>query len=147
VAGRRRHIGDLQGEIQELFAELWQVPRYAGMPYGFRPQADCYRTDDPPALHVVLELPGVDPDAIEIGVAGRALLVAGTRVRPPGPTARYHQMEIDYGPFQRRIDLAEEVDTDRAEARYEAGMLRIELPLASAPPPRQTRVAIEVRRR
>ncbi len=144
MAERRRHIGDLRGEIQELFAELWQVPRYAGMPYGFRPQADCYRTDDPPMLHVVLELPGVDPDAIEIVAAGRTLLVSGTRDRPPAPGARYHQMEIDYGPFQRRIELAEEVDTTHADAHYDAGMLRIELPLAGAPPPE--RVSIEVHR-
>ncbi len=145
MAGRRRHIGDLQGEIQELFAELWQVPRYSGLRYGFRPQADCYRTDDPPALHVVLELPGVDPAAIEIAVAGRALFVSGTRNRSHAiPGTRYQQMEIDYGPFQRRIDLAEEIDPSRAEARYDAGMLRIELPLAASPEPRQERVEIEV---
>jgi HSP20 family protein len=145
VAGRRRHIGDLQGEIQELFAELWQVPRFTAMPYGFRPQADCYRTDDPPRLHVVLELPGVDPEAIEVVAAGRTLLIAGTRTRPPAAGARYQQMEIDYGPFQRRIELAEEIDTAHAEAHYDAGMLRIELPVAAAPPP-QERVAIEVQR-
>ena len=145
MAGRRRHIGDLQGEIQELFAELWQVPRYSGMPYGFRPQADCFRTDSPPTVHVVVELPGVDPTTIEIVATQRTLLIAGTRERPPAQGARYHQMEIDYGPFQRRIELAEDVDMTRAEARYDNGMLRIALPAAGAPAP-QERVAIVVRR-
>jgi HSP20 family protein len=145
VAGRRRHIGDLQGEIQELFAELWQVPRFTGMPYGFRPQVDCYRTDDPPTLHVTVELAGVAPEAVQVAAVGRTLLVSGTRARAPAPGARYHQMEIDYGPFQRRIELSEEVDTTRAEATYEAGMLHIELPVVPAAPP-QERVSIEVHR-
>lgn len=145
MAGRRRHIGDLPGEIQDLFAELWQVPRYAGLRRGFRPQCDCYRTDDPPALHVLVELPGVDPASVQIVVSGRVLAVTGVRERPHAPGARHHQMEIDYGPFERRLELVEDVDTSRASAGYEAGMLRIELPLAAAPPSHE-RVSIEVHR-
>lgn len=147
MAERRRHIGDLQGEIQELFVELWHVPRYSRrLQHGFRPQCDCYRTDDPPTLHVIVELPGVDPATVQVVATGRALVVAGTRERPQAEGARYQQMEIEYGPFQRRIDLVDEVDTERAVASYDAGMLRIELPLAVASP-RQQRVPIEVRRR
>jgi HSP20 family protein len=130
MAGQRRHSGDLQGEIHDLFAELWQVPRFTGQRRGFRPQCDCYRTDDPPLLHVVVELPGVDPAAIEVVASERALAVTGSRERPHPTGARYHQVEIDYGRFERRIELGDEVDADRATATYEAGMLRIELPLA-----------------
>ncbi|MGH3055764.1 MAG: Hsp20/alpha crystallin family protein [Gaiellaceae bacterium] len=36
---------------------------------------------------------------------------------------------MEYGPFERRIELAEDVDTDAATATYEAGMLRLEVPL------------------
>lgn len=129
MAGRR-HMGDLQGEIQELFAELWQVPRFTGQRTGFRPQCDCYRTDDPPALHVVVELPGVDPASVQIATSGRSLVVAGKRERPHPDGARYHQVEIDYGPFQRRIELAEDVDGARATVTYDAGMLHVQLPLA-----------------
>jgi HSP20 family protein len=143
VAGSRRHIGDLQGEIQELFAELWQVPRFSGMRSGFLPQCDCYRTDDPPALHVVVELPGVDPTTVQVILSGRALVVAGKRDRPRVPGARYQQMEIEYGAFQRQIDLGVDVDTRGASATYQAGMLRIELPLAPSRPVRR-RVKIEV---
>jgi len=145
MAGRR-HIGDLPGEIQDLFVELWHVPRYAGQRRGFRPQCDCYRTDDPPTIHVVIELPGVDPSSVQVVAAGRSLVVSGTRERPQAAGARYHQMEIEYGAFQRRIDLAEGVDTSRATASYDAGMLRIELPLAAASQ-RGQRVPIEVQRR
>ena len=146
MAGSRRHIGDLQGEIQELFAELWQVPRFSGMRSGFLPQCDCYRTDDPPALHVVVELPGVDPTTVQVIASGRALAVAGKRDRPRVSGARYQQMEIEYGAFHRQIDLGENVDTSRATATYEAGMLRIELPIArSRPPGRRVPIVVELR--
>ena len=109
--------------------ELWEVARFPGRRRGFQPQCDCYRTDDPPALHLLLELPGVDPDAVRIAAVGTALVVSGVRERPHPAGARYHQVEIEYGPFERRIDLAEDVDADAAAATYEAGMLRLEVPL------------------
>jgi len=109
--------------------ELWEVARFSGQRRGFQPQCDCYRTDDPPALHLLLELPGVDPAAVRIVAVGTALVVSGVRRRPDAAAARYHQVEIEYGPFERRIELAEDVDADRAVATYEAGMLRLEVPL------------------
>jgi HSP20 family protein len=125
----RRHLGDLQGEIQELFSDLWEVPRFAGQRRGFQPQCDCYLTDDPPALHLVLELPGVDPDAVRVAFSDAALVVSGVRERPHPAGAHYHQVEIQYGPFERRIELGEDVDADEATVAYEAGMLRLEVPL------------------
>ena len=127
----RRHLGDLQGEIQELFADLWEVPRFAGRRRGFQPQCDCYRTDDPPALHVLLELPGVDPDAVRIVAAGSALVVSGVRRRPHPAGARYHQVEIEYGSFERRIELGEDLDLETVTTGYEAGILRLEVPLTA----------------
>ena len=79
---RRNALDDLQGEIQELFAELWQVPRFSGLRHGFRPESDCYRTDDPPTVHVVVELPGIDPSSVEVVASGKTLVVGGTRERP-----------------------------------------------------------------
>jgi HSP20 family protein len=139
-------VGDLQGEIQELFAELWQVPRFTGLRRGFRPQCDCYRTEDPALLHVVVELPGVDPASVQVVANERTLVVAGVRARPQPAGAHYRQVEIEYGPFQRRIELGEDVDTARATASYESGMLRIELPVAERPLPGE-RTPISVERR
>lgn len=122
----------LRGEIEELFADLWQVPRFAGLRGGFHPRADCVRTDDPPRLTVVVELPGVDADDVRISATPRELVVAGERPRPAA-SGRYQQLEIDYGPFQRRIPLAEEVDPEGVTASYERGLLTIVLPLARRP--------------
>lgn len=130
VSGRKRTTDDLRGEIQELFADLWQVPGFAGMRRGFRPQCDCFRTDDPPTLHVVIELPGVDPDSVEVVASGRTLLIAGVRARAKVDGARYLAMEIEYGPYERRLELGEEIDTKAATARYDRGLLKVELPIA-----------------
>ncbi|HZT85959.1 MAG TPA: Hsp20/alpha crystallin family protein [Gaiellaceae bacterium] len=109
--------------------ELWEVPRFSGQWPGFVPQCDCYRTDDPPALHLLLELPGVDPDAVRIAASGTALVVSGVRERPHPAGARYRRVEIEYGPFERRIELGEDVDVGEVAETYEAGMLRLEMPL------------------
>jgi HSP20 family protein len=145
MARPRRTFDDLQGEIQELFADMWQVPGFTGMRHGYRPQCDCFRTDNPPALNIVLEVPGVDPASVALLVAGRSFTISGVRERPRAPGARYQQMEIEYGPFQRRIELSEDVDADRATATYERGLLRIVLPLATRVVT-QTQITIEVRR-
>jgi HSP20 family protein len=145
MAGRRKNLDDLQGEVQELFADMWQVSGFTGLRRGYRPQCDCFRTDDPPALHVVLELPGVDPGSVQLVVTGRSFTVSGTRERPIVPGARYQQMEIDYGPFQRRLELGEDVDPAHATATYERGLLRVVLPLAQRVT-EETTIVIEVRR-
>ena len=139
---RRNDIDRLHDEMQELIDELWHVPRFAGGRRGFRPQADCIRSEDPPALHVVVELPGVDPAELQVVAADRMLVVAGVRRRPP-LRGRYQQMEVEYGPFQRRIQLDEPVDTSAATARYEQGMLTVVLPIAASPP-KAERVSITI---
>ena len=130
MAGRR-DIGRLQGEIEELFADLWEVPRFSGMRAGFRPQVDVFRTQEPPQLTIVVELPGVDADAIRIELGERELVLAGERVRPRAQGRVYERMEIEYGAFERRIPLREPVDSESATASYEAGVLTVVLPLAA----------------
>lgn len=126
----RRDVDRLQGEIEELFADLWQVPRFSGLRSGFRPAVDCFYTDDPPQLVVVVALAGVDPGSIDITVSGRSLAISGTRPRPRVPGQVYQQAEIEYGHFERRISLEQNVDANAATASYEAGMLTVTLPIA-----------------
>jgi HSP20 family protein len=136
----------LQAEIEELFSELWHVPRFAGMRRGFRPMVDSYRTDDPPQLTVIVEVPGVDPKSIAIAVSERTLAVSGERVRDRSDSRVYQQMEIEYGPFARQVRLSEDVDPDAATARYEQGIVTITLPVATKPVPAM-RYTIVVQRR
>ena len=120
----RRDIDRLQGEIEELFADLWQVPRFAGLRHGFRPAVDCYVTDDPHQLNLLVEVAGVEPASIEIVVDEQALMISGERARPRIGGQVYQQAEIEYGHFERLIPLGHDVAAASASATYEAGMLR-----------------------
>jgi HSP20 family protein len=139
----RRDIDRLQDEIQELFADLWQVPRFAGLRRGLRPEVDCYQTEDPPRLIVVVEVAGVDPERIQIMATADSLVVSGERRRAKDPGRVYQQAEIEYGPFERRVALTEAVDPSDATATYNRGLLTVTLPLATQPA-RTVRVAIDV---
>ena len=89
------------------------------------------------------ELAGIDPDEISLDIEGRELVLAGHR-RPADAEGRvYQQLEIDFGPFRRRIPLGADVVAEAATATYRDGILRVELPL-QRPEPRT--VPIEVAR-
>jgi HSP20 family protein len=94
---------------------------------------------------VQAELAGIDPDELTLEIEGRELVLAGHR-RPAEAEGRvYQQLEIDFGPFRRVIQLGADVVADEARATYGDGMLRIELPLIE-PEPRARTVPIEVDR-
>jgi HSP20 family protein len=141
---KRRDIEHAAEEIEQLFADLWQVvPFSRGLRRHYRPQVDVYRSDDPPTLTVQIELPGVDPKDVQVIAGSQALLIAGERRRPKD-CGHYQQMEIDYGPFQRQITLDENIDPEAATATYERGFLTVRLPIVPRPAPRES-IAIIVR--
>ena len=141
---KRRDLEDAAEEIEQLFADLWQVfPFSRGLRRSYRPEVDVYRSEDPPALTIQIELPGVDPSEVQLVASPRALLIAGER-RRPRDCGHYQQMEIDYGPFQRQVTLDEDIDPEEATATYERGILTVRLPIAPKPVPRDS-VAIIVR--
>src|SRR3954466_4600834 len=124
----RSDVDKLQEEIEELFADLWQVPRFSGIRHGFRPNVDCFHTDDPHTLTVVVELPGVDPGSLQIVAGERLLVIAGDRKRPKVPGRVYQQMEIETGPFQRQVRLPENVDPERATASFDNAGPTLDVP-------------------
>ena len=138
-------IDRLRGEMEELFADLWQVPRFSRRRGGFRPQIDCYRTERPAAITVVVELGGIDPSKIRIYADERTLVISGERRRPASAGRTYQQMEIDYGRFTRQVALTSDVDVVGSKATYKRGILTIVLPFAKKPSAPE-RVAIPIRR-
>jgi HSP20 family protein len=144
----RRDPNRIQEELEELFADLWQVPGFAGLRRGFRPNVDCYRSEEPPAVTVVVDLAGIDPGGVEVVVTERTVVISGERRRPTlSCRVSYRQMEIEYGPFQRRVSLAEDVDPDAAEAGYERGLLTVVLPLAQKPRTGKVSIALGTEKR
>jgi HSP20 family molecular chaperone IbpA len=132
-------------ELDEVFSQIWHGPRFGVVRRGFRPPIDVVRTEDPDELRVTVDLAGIEPGDVQIAVHERALVIAGRRNRPQTDSQlSYHLLEIEYGPFERRIGLPVDVDPKRARAVYERGLLTVSLPVAPAPPT-QARITITVR--
>jgi HSP20 family protein len=91
------------------------------------PPSDVYETTE--EFVVQMDLPGVDPDDVEIHVDGDRLLIRGER-RPSDKQRpeSFHRAERSYGAFLRTFQLTSDVDPDRVSAHYRDGLLRIELP-------------------
>lgn len=136
---------DLRDEIDELFADLWQVSRLGGLRRGFRPQLDFFRTEDPATYTVVVDIAGIDPERVRVTTSDRALVISGERHREECGGRTYEQMEVEYGSFQRVVQLPDDADPANAEATYDKGLLRIVIPIAK-PVPRVRPVPIHVRR-
>ena len=132
--------------MEELFTELWQAPRFSRRRGGYRPPVDVYRSARTGELTVVVELPGVDPQRIEIYADERTLVISGERRRPSASGRLYQQMEIGYGRFQRQIALDEDIDVQGCKAGYRRGILTITMPAAKKKPPEPMRVSIPIRK-
>jgi HSP20 family protein len=116
---------EIVGEVPRAFAaETWEIARPRGLatPF-FRPAADVLETRD--AYVVVVELPGVEDDEMEICVHPDALVVAGRRRCASIDGARWHAAEIRYGPFRFDVPLPRDVDPESVDATTDRGLLRI----------------------
>jgi HSP20 family protein len=127
------HREKVHEQLEALLEEGWPPARFSGLRRGFRPNLDSYHTAAPHELTVIVELPGVDPRSLVVAVSERTLVIAGERRRAKAEGRVYQQMEIEYGPFERRVRLPEDVDPEQARAQYEHGLLTIVLPVAVKP--------------
>ncbi len=90
---------------------------------------------------VTAELPGFDPDKLEITVLNDELHIKGERKLPePEKDVTFHRKEIDVDSFQRTITLPFAVENDKVEAKFDRGVLTIVLPRAEADKPRKIQV-------
>jgi HSP20 family protein len=126
----------MRREMDELFGDVLDrglAPRRRG---GFSPAVDVFFTSDPPRAIVRAELAGIDPDAVQLEITGRELVITGQRETDGADDRDYQQLEIERGPFRRVVSLGAEVDADSADATYEDGILTVELPLSRPARPR-----------
>lgn len=99
---------------------------------------DAYRRGDDFFVH--LDLPGVDPDSIEITVEGPSVAISAER--------RFDQQEDDQivvserpqGRFSRDLRVGTRIDSEAIEASYDDGVLTLRLPIAAEAKPRRVEV-------
>jgi HSP20 family protein len=119
----------MRREMDELFGDVFERSGLSRRATGRWPAVDVAYASDPPRAIVTAELAGMTIDNIALQIEGRRLFLAGRR-GPAGPSGEvYQQIEIERGSFRRFVELGADVDADRITARYEDGMLRVELPL------------------
>jgi HSP20 family protein len=132
----------MRREMDELFGDVFERTGLSRRRVGFSPAVDVVYASDPPRAIVTAELAGIELDGLELEIQGRTLILAGIR----GPAAVegdvFQQVEIGRGRFRRTVELGADVIASQARARYEDGMLRVELPLAQ-PGARTAAVPIE----
>lgn len=88
----------------------------------------------------LIDMPGVDPDSIDIGVEDRTLTVRAERRAPAGGEAQWLMHERQSGTFARQLALGKGLATDKIEADYTDGVLRLVIPVAEEAQPRKISV-------
>jgi len=103
----------------------------------FQLPLDVYTT--PEEIVVVAALPGLTPDEVSIAIEGDTLTIKG-ELRPPLENVEYLFQERPYGAFSRTLTLNVPVETDKAEAVFENGVLTLTLPKAEETKPKVIKV-------
>ncbi|MFI9242053.1 Hsp20/alpha crystallin family protein [Streptomyces sp. NPDC053086] len=107
-----------------------------------RPSAmpmDAYRSGDDFLVH--FDLPGIDPETIELDVERNVLNVRAERRGPAPEGAEMLVAERPKGTFTRQLFLGETLDSDRIDASYEAGVLTLRIPVAERAKPRRIQIS------
>lgn len=98
-------------------------------------------TQDNDNFYVRAEIPGIKPEQLSISAQKNRVSLSGSREIPQEhDRVSYHRRERAEGSFSRTLTLPTEVDTERVDARYNAGVLTLTLPKAEETKPRQITV-------
>jgi HSP20 family protein len=116
----------------EDFPEL-RLPRF-----GSDLAVDVYEKDN--KVIAEMNLPGVNPDEIDIDVEEDYVRVTGSREeKTENSNADYYYQEIQRGGFERSFRLPTKVDPMGASAEFEDGVLTISVPIASGQKPKKVK--------
>lgn len=125
----------LRRDVAHLFDEM--ANRAWGTSNGWVPPVDVREDDKEIAL--MLELPGVKPESVEVTAENGMLRIQGEKraERKEGDEERYHLVERTYGKFVRTFQLPKGVDESKIVADFEHGVLNVRVPKAALPQPRK----------
>ena len=100
---------------------------------------DAYRAGDDYIVH--FDIPGIDPESIEIDVDRNVLNVRAERRSPVPEDADVVVAERPAGNFSRQLFLGDTLDTERIDAQYDAGVLTLRIPVAEQAKPRRIQIS------
>lgn len=140
-----KELASVQRRLNELFDAAIARTDYSpeGEAGGWVPMADVVETED--RWIAVVELPGVEPQALEVRIEADGLVVEGERKMAGAADAveAYHRVERSYGRFHRRFPLPSgTADRGEASATYRNGLLTVTVRKGGS---RRTAVRIQVR--
>ena len=123
---KRERTGDLEEIFEILVTSYAQkggvIPGESDMCW--RPATDAYETDE--HFIVQVDLAGMDPAQIEVLADKESLVVRGIRQESSVPGKKhFHKMEINVGPFVRKVAITVDVDPSSATAKYRSGFLYV----------------------
>jgi len=124
-------------ELDRLAQQLWGDGRTRSGSLSM--PMDAFRKGE--VFLVQIDLPGVQSDAIDLTVEDNVLTVKAERPSPE--TADGVQTlvsERPFGTFSRQMFLGDNLDVDRIQANYEAGVLTLTIPVAAHAKPRRIEV-------
>ena len=127
------------GRVFEPFAEFeWRT----GEPTtAWTPMVDIF--EEPDAVRIVAEIPGVKPEDVKISVEGNVLTIQGTKTQVAQEKAeKIHRYERTYGAFERSFTLPTSLDVEHIHAAYAAGLLTLVLPKVEKAKPREIKVEV-----
>ncbi len=108
----------------------------------FMPAVDVYQKKDD--VIVEMEIPGISTDKVDVSVENNVLTVSGSREsKKEVERADYYRREMSYGAFSRSVTLPTKVKGDKAEAKFENGVLKVTLPKAEDVKPRKIEVKVK----
>jgi HSP20 family protein len=100
---------------------------------------DAYRSGDDFVVH--FDLPGVDPETIDLDVERNVLNIRAERRVPAPEGAEMIVAERPTGSFARQLFLGDTLDTERIDASYDAGVLTLRIPVAEQAKPRRIQIS------
>jgi HSP20 family protein len=108
---------------------------------GFNVPTDVFHSDD--RLVIRMELPGVDPDDVDVTIQENVLLINGTRKFPfDADKVRFVRRGTFYGDFTQKVALGKGLNVESISANYENGVLEVTIPYAEEVQPKK--ISIEL---
>lgn len=114
----------LRARLERLFEGVREASAVAGGPSAWSPLADVVETAG--GFAVLLDLPGIDPAAVDVRVDRRRVTIQGHRPYPARAPQQLVRLECHHGEFARVVELPRAV-SDTVTRRYEQGVLILEL--------------------